>query len=159
MSPNKLQLHRKKTLVYPLSNSLRVAFLFSLSSAAVASKEEPPKNALIALWPNTRVVKRNGSIRTTFYSLLLMNLPIGVYGLKYLSQVMSVIEKRQNGQISTGLKVSSVGSVGFNRAVGWTRSISTVGSVPPTGQHGRYRRSVRLHLRRITVDIDGQFGS
>ena len=42
---------------------------------------------------------------------------------------------------------------------GWSRLISTVGSVPPTGQHGRYRRSVRLHLRRITVDIDGRFGS
>ena len=42
---------------------------------------------------------------------------------------------------------------------GWARLISTVGSVPPTGQHGRYRRSARLHLRRITVDIDGRFGS
>ena len=52
-------------------------------------------------------------------------------------------------------QVSSVRSVGFNRPVGWSRSISTVGSVPP----GRYRRSVRLHLRRITVDIDGRFGS
>jgi len=57
------------------------------------------------------------------------------------------------------VQVSSVRSVGFNRPVGWSRSISTVGSVPPTGQHGRYRRSVRLHLRRIAVDIDGRFGS
>ena len=40
----------------------------------------------------------------------------------------------------------------INRPVGWSRSISTVGSVPPTGQHGQYRRSVRLLLRRITVD-------
>ena len=40
----------------------------------------------------------------------------------------------------------------INRPVGQSRSISTVGSVPPTGQHGRYRRSVRSHLRRITVD-------
>jgi len=40
----------------------------------------------------------------------------------------------------------------INRPVGWSRSISTFGSVPPTGEHGRYRRSVRLHLRRITVD-------
>jgi len=55
-------------------------------------------------------------------------------------------------------QVSSVRSVGFNRPVGWSRSISTVGSVAPTGRHGRYRRSVRLHLRRITVDIDGRFG-
>ena len=56
-------------------------------------------------------------------------------------------------------QVSSVRSVGFHRPVGWSRSISTVGSVSPTGQPGRYRRSVRLHLRRITVDIDGRFGS
>ena len=31
-----------------------------------------------------------------------------------------------------------------------TRSISTVGSVTLTENYGRYRRSVRLHLRRIT---------
>jgi len=55
-------------------------------------------------------------------------------------------------------QVSSVRSVGFNRPVGWSRTISTVGSVAPTGRHGRYRRSVRSHLRRITVDIDGRFG-
>ena len=40
----------------------------------------------------------------------------------------------------------------INRPVGLPRSISTVGSIPPTGEHGRYRWSVRLHLRRITVD-------
>jgi len=56
-------------------------------------------------------------------------------------------------------QVLSVLSVGFNRPVGWSRSISMVGSVPPTGQHGRYWLSVRLHLRRITVNIDGRFGS
>ena len=56
-------------------------------------------------------------------------------------------------------QVSSVRSVGFNPPVCWTRSKSTVGSVPPTRQHGRYRRSVRLHLRRIMVNIDGRFGS
>jgi len=38
------------------------------------------------------------------------------------------------------------------RPVGQSRSISAVGSIPPTGEHGRYRRSVRLHLRRNTVD-------
>jgi len=59
---------------------------------------------------------------------------------------------------SSFAQVSSVRSVGFNRPVGWSRSISTDGSVAPTGRHGRYRRSVRLHLRRITVDINGRFG-
>jgi len=42
----------------------------------------------------------------------------------------------------------------MNRPVGQSRSISTVRSITPTGEHGRYRRSVRLHpgLWRITVD-------
>ena len=33
-----------------------------------------------------------------------------------------------------------------------SRSISTVDSITPTEEHGRHRRSIRLHLRRITVD-------
>jgi len=40
----------------------------------------------------------------------------------------------------------------INRPVSWSRSISTVGLVPPMGQHDWYWWSVRLHLRRITVD-------
>ena len=31
-------------------------------------------------------------------------------------------------------------------------SISTVDSITPTEEYGRYRRSIRFHLRRITVD-------
>jgi len=38
--------------------------------------------------------------------------------------------------------------------VGQSRSISTVDLIPPTGEHSRYRRSFRLHLRRIAVDRD-----
>jgi len=57
----------------------------------------------------------------------------------------------------------------INRPVGLPRSISTVGSIPPTGEHGRYRRSIRLkfstgvigwinhkiisiNYRRLTID-------
>jgi len=39
-----------------------------------------------------------------------------------------------------------------NQPVGLPRSIPTVGSIPRTGEHGRYWWSVRSHLRRITVD-------
>ena len=45
-----------------------------------------------------------------------------------------------------------------NPLMNWPVGISTVGSVPSTGEHGRYRRSVRFHLRENTVDIDDQFG-
>jgi len=40
----------------------------------------------------------------------------------------------------------------MNRPVGQSRSISTVGSITPVEEHGRYQRSVRLHLWRVTVD-------
>ena len=33
-----------------------------------------------------------------------------------------------------------------------SRSISTVDHHQPTGEYGRYRRSITIHLRRITVD-------
>jgi len=33
-----------------------------------------------------------------------------------------------------------------------SRSISTVDKDSPTGEYGRYRRSIRIHLQRITVD-------
>jgi len=33
-----------------------------------------------------------------------------------------------------------------------SRSISTVDKDSPTGDYGRYRRSIRIHLQRITVD-------
>jgi len=77
-------------------------------------------------------------------------LPPMMKGYKRCSKMLRIWRKNP--------QVSSVRSVVFKRPVGWSRSISMVGSVPPTGQHGRYRRSVRLHLRRLTVDIDGQFG-
>ena len=66
-------------------------------------------------------------------------------------------------------QVSSVRLVDFNRLVGWSRSISTVGSVPPTENYGRYRRSVRFIVPRnwsiptISVgsykkkSVDGQY--
>jgi len=38
------------------------------------------------------------------------------------------------------------------RPVDWSRSISTVDSITPTEEYGRYRRSFRLNLRKITVD-------
>jgi len=64
----------------------------------------PPKNGLIALWPNTCVVKckimfhKNKivsiirCIGTIFYSLVYVNSRIGFNGLKHLYQVISVID-------------------------------------------------------------------
>ena len=38
-------------------------------------------------------------------------------------------------------------------------SIPTVDQDQPTGEYGRYRRSITINLRRNTVDIDGRSGS
>ena len=63
----------------------------------------PPKNGVIALWPNTRVVKCKyyvlqkkicsiiRSTGTVFYSLLYLNARQGFNGLKYVYSVISVI--------------------------------------------------------------------
>jgi len=40
----------------------------------------------------------------------------------------------------------------FIDPVDWSRSISTVDKDSPTGEYGRFRRSIRIHLQRITVD-------
>jgi len=40
----------------------------------------------------------------------------------------------------------------FINPVDRSRSISTVDKDSPTGEYGRYRRSIRIHLQRITVD-------
>jgi len=42
------------------------------------------------------------------------------------------------------------------RPVDLSRSISTVDHDQPTGEHGRYRRSIMINLRENTVDIDGR---
>ena len=63
----------------------------------------PPKNGVIALWPNTRVVKckyyfsqkqslfNNKSTGTAFNSLLYLNSRQGFNGLKYMYSVILVI--------------------------------------------------------------------
>ena len=42
------------------------------------------------------------------------------------------------------------------RPVDWSRSISTVDRITLTEEYGRYRRSIGLHSRKNTVDIDGR---
>ena len=39
-----------------------------------------------------------------------------------------------------------------------SRSISTVDKESPTGEYGRYRRSIRIHLRRIAVNVEKGLG-
>jgi len=61
--------------------------------------------------------------------------------------------------LSTGRSVT-VDIDGRSRSTyGRTRSISTVDHDQPTGEYGRYRRSITINLRRNTVDIDGRSGS
>jgi len=36
-------------------------------------------------------------------------------------------------------------------------SISTVDADLPTGEHGRYRRAIQIHLQENTVDINGRY--
>jgi len=55
------------------------------------------------------------------------------FALRFLCDYMSKFKFAQ---------VWSVRSVDFNRPVGQSRSISTVGSIAHTGEQGRYRRSV-----------------
>jgi len=75
----------------------------------------PPKNGVIALWPNTRVVKckyyvsqkQMGSIirstRTVLNSLLYLNSRQGFNGLKHLCPVISVKMERLPGNTKNRL--------------------------------------------------------
>jgi len=75
----------------------------------IARHTDPPKNGLIALWPNTRVVKCKYSVsqkqngfnnKVHWYNILLIfisKFTDRLYGLKYLYSVISVIDKRLPG--------------------------------------------------------------
>ena len=59
---------------------------------------------------------------------------------------------------SSTAQVSSIGRLLFNRPVDRSRSILTVDKDSPPGEYGRYRRSIRIHLRRIAVNVEKGLG-
>ena len=91
----------------------------------------PPKNGLIALWPNTRVVKckyyhknkvgsiirSNGAI---FYSVVYVKSRIGFNELKYLYSVISVIDKRLPGDTKKWTLMMSHSSVRGRPECDWS---------------------------------------
>jgi len=44
----------------------------------------------------------------------------------------------------------------IDQPVDWSRSISTVDRITLTEEYGRYRRSIGLHSRKNTVNINGR---
>ena len=103
----------RKALYFELSfrhethqNNATMSLYSALPVYSVVTRRRlpPPKNAVIALWPNTRVVKckyygsqkqneyNNNIHYTIFYSLFYINSRLGFYGLKYVYSVISVID-------------------------------------------------------------------
>ena len=68
-----------------------------------------------------------------------------------------VCHRRYRRSITINLRENTVDIDGRSRSTyGRIRSISTVDHDQPTGEYGRYRRSIRIHLLKIgsIVDVD-----